>query len=108
MKKLTIAVTTCAFFLVAGGGLAADIEAGAKKAKEVCAACHGADGNSPTPAFPKIAGQHEDYLIRALTDYKIGARKDPVMEGFTKNLSVQDIENLAAYFSRQKGLALKY
>ena len=87
---------------------AADIEAGKKKAAEVCAACHGADGNSQSVDFPRIAGQHADYMRKALRDYKSGARKDPVMAGFANQLSVQDIENVSAYFATQKGVQHKY
>ena len=87
---------------------AADLEAGKKKAAEVCAACHGPDGNSATPDFPRIAGQHADYLAKALRDYKSGARKDPVMTTFANQLSAQDVQNLAAYFAAQKGLQHKY
>jgi len=90
------------------GAQAADIEAGKKKAAEVCAACHGPDGNSQTADFPRIAGQHADYLRKAMRDYKTGARKDPVMSGFANALTARDIENLALYFSTQKGLQHKY
>ncbi len=61
---------------------AANLAAGQAKAKEVCAACHGADGNSQLPDYPKLAGQHSDYLAKALRDYKSGARKNPIMAGF--------------------------
>ena len=75
------------------------------KAKSaVCAACHGADGNSVAPTFPRLAGQHEDYLLKALHDYKSGARKNPIMGGQAANLSEEDMADLAAYFSSQKGL----
>ena len=90
-----------ALALAAPGAFAADLQAGAAKAKEVCAACHGADGNSPTPDYPKLAGQHRDYLEKALRDYKSGARKNPIMAGFAGALSKQDIENVAAYFESQ-------
>lgn len=83
---------------------AADPEAGKKIATEVCAACHGPTGDAPmTPQYPRLAGQHRDYLAKALTDYKTGARQNPIMQGFTANLSERDIENLAAYFASQKG-----
>ena len=108
MKNLVIAVVGSALLLIAGQGIAADIEAGKKKAAEVCAACHGPDGNSPTPAFPKLSGQHESYLEKALNDYKSGARKDPIMSGMAAPLNKKDIENLAAYFSGQTGLKTKY
>jgi cytochrome c553 len=81
--------------------IAADIQAGAAKVKEVCAACHGLDGNSPTPDYPRLGGQHRDYLEKALRDYKSGLRKNPIMAGFAGALSKQDIENVAAYFESQ-------
>jgi cytochrome c553 len=71
-------------------------------AAAVCAACHGADGNSPIPTNPNIAGQHSNYLYKQLTDYKSGRRKNPIMMGIAANLSDADIRNLAAYFSQQK------
>jgi cytochrome c553 len=87
---------------------AVDIEAGRKKAAEICAACHGPDGNSATADFPRIAGQHADYLAKAMRDYKTGARKDPVMSGFANPLTPTEIENLSAYFASQRGLQHKH
>jgi cytochrome c553 len=86
---------------VAGAAAGADIEAGQAKVKEVCQACHGMDGNSATPDYPKIGGQYPDYLAKALRDYKSGARKNPIMAGFAGALSKQDIENVAAYYASQ-------
>ena len=68
---------------------------------EVCQACHGADGNSPSGDFPRLGGQHEDYLAKALRDYKSGARKNPIMAGFAATLTNKDIDNLAAYYASQ-------
>ena len=80
-----------------------DAAAGQEKSK-ACAACHGADGNSPTsPDFPRLAGQHADYLFKALREYKAGTRKNPIMAGQVQNLSRKDLEDLAAYFASQKG-----
>jgi cytochrome c553 len=80
-----------------------NLEAGKAKAAQVCAACHGPDGNKPSdPTQPILAGQHADYLARALTDYKIGRRNNPIMKGFAGQLSKQDIEDLAAWFASQK------
>ena len=81
----------------------ADIEAGKKKATTVCAGCHGADGNSANPAWPKLAGQHSSYLIKQLKDFSIKdpTRKDPMMSGQAKALSESDIINVAYYFSMQ-------
>jgi len=85
---------------------AADPVAGKEKST-VCAACHGPDGNSPSPEFPRIAGQYEEYLYQALLDYKAGKRKNPIMTAQVENLSAADLGDLAAYFASQKGLYQK-
>jgi cytochrome c553 len=108
MKNLLITTVSGALLLISSQGMAANIEAGKKKAAEVCAACHGADGNSPAPAFPKLAGQHASYLEKTLNEYKSGVRKDPVMAGMAAALSKEDIENVSAYFASQSGLKTKY
>jgi cytochrome c553 len=69
---------------------------------QVCAACHAVDGNSATAANPKLAGLNAEYLNKQLTDFKSGARKNPVMSGIVASLSPQDMQNLAAYFSAQQ------
>jgi cytochrome c553 len=101
MTIMRILMLAAAAALATGGAQAADLAAGKAKAKEVCAACHGEDGNSPTPDFPKLAGQHGDYLAKALRDYKSGARKNAIMSGFAGALTKQDIDNVAAYYSAQ-------
>ena len=103
MKNYVIAAVTGAALILSGQVMAADIEAGKSKAAEVCASCHGADGNSPAPNFPKIGGQYRTYLEKALKDYKNGSGKDPVMAGMAANLSAADIDNLAFYYSSQTG-----
>ena len=95
-------------FAVSAQVSAADIEAGRKKAQEVCAACHGPEGNSATADFPRLAGQYADYLAKALRDYKSGARKNPIMAGFAGPLAAQEIENLSAFYAAQSGLQVKY
>ena len=98
-----------ASFLVATAAQGADLNAGQAKAKEICQACHGIDGNSAVPDYPKLGGQYPDYLAKALRDYKSGARKNPIMAGFAGALTAQDIENLAAYYASQPPvLARKY
>ena len=79
---------------------AGDATAGQAKAV-VCAACHGADGNSVVPNWPRIAGQHSTYLERQLGLIKSGNRAVPEMAGIVMNLSDQDFADLAAYFSKQ-------
>ena len=87
----------------------ADTAAGLAKAKEICQACHGLDGNSPTPDYPKLAGQYPDYLAKALRDYKSGARKNPIMGGMAGALTTADIDNLSAYYASQPAaLSRKY
>ena len=68
-----------------------------------CAACHGPRGISTTPQFPMLAGQHADYLLQALKDYKSGARKNAIMNGMAAGLSLAQMKALADYFSRQHG-----
>jgi cytochrome c553 len=93
---------TAALLLVHGSVQAAgDIDAGKTKSAP-CAVCHGADGNSPTTAFPILAGQYQDYLMRAMEDYQTGKRINPIMTGFAAPLTEQDRADLAAYFSSQK------
>ena len=92
-----------ALAIASGVQAAGNAEAGKAKAAQVCIACHGADGAKPsTPDQPIPAGQHYDYLVRALTDYETGARTNPIMKGFAATLSKQDVENLAAWFAAQK------
>ena len=70
---------------------------------KVCSACHGADGNSVSPANPSLAGQQGDYIAKQLADFKANKdRKNPVMYGMAAPLSPQDMKNLGAYFEGQK------
>ena len=86
---------------LAGGAAAANLDAGKKFAGEVCVACHGADGNSNNPDYPKIGGQHPDYLAKALRDYQSGARNNAIMKGFAGMLKGEDIDNVAAWYAAQ-------
>lgn len=71
-------------------------------AASLCVSCHGTDGVGITPSYPTLAGQHEDYLVRALDEYKKGGRKNPIMKGFASNLKDEDIDVIARYFSHLK------
>ena len=103
MNKLIIALVAGAVSLSAqAGGNAANGEALAKKYS--CAACHGADFNKPVdPSYPKLAGQHADYLAHALIAYKRGdganGRSNPIMAGQVKPLSDRDIADISAYLA---------
>lgn len=79
-----------------------DLERGKQIASTVCAACHGADGNSPTPANPVLAGQHGDYIAAQLAAFKSGARPSPIMQGMAAPLSPEDMRNVGAYLAAQK------
>ncbi len=78
--------------------------AAGKEKAAVCAACHGESGVSPAANWPSLAGQHKDYLGRAISEYQSGGRKDPVMAGLVSSLSPEDIEDIAAYYAAQSGL----
>ncbi len=99
MKKLAIAALIAAGFMSSAYG-AGNADAGKGKAA-ACGACHGADGNSLVPNFPKLAGQHAAYLSKQLADFKSGAREDATMAPLAAPLSEQDIADLAAYFASQ-------
>jgi cytochrome c553 len=94
--------------LMAASGVNAETVAKADPAKAqqiastVCVACHGADGNSPAPANPKLASQHPDYLNKQLANFKSGERKSAIMAGMAAMLSPEDMKNVAAYFGGQK------
>lgn len=82
-----------------GGGKFGDPAKGERIAGQVCAACHGVDGNSPLSANPNLAGQHADYLYKQLTEYKSGARANAIMAGMVANLSDEDMRDLAAFYA---------
>ena len=77
--------------------------------KAVCVACHGMDGNSPTPVNPNLAGMPAEYITLQLAHFKAGIRVNPVMQGMSAPLSPEDMKLLGLYFSAQKpkGLAAK-
>ena len=97
MKTALILVSLiCSSLAIAG-----DAELGKAKSA-VCTACHGADGNSVTPIWPKLAGQHEEYTARQLSLFKNGSRKATVMGALVSELSNEDMDDLGAYYSTQK------
>lgn len=107
MIKRIWVLASLGVLLASGSALAGDPVAGQAKSK-TCAACHGTDGNGATPDFPRLAGQYADYLIKSMRDYQSGARKNAIMSPLAAKLSVRDIEDLAAFYSHQQGLAQKY
>ena len=86
---------------------AGDIEKGRTVAVTVCKTCHGLDGVGIDETYPKLAGQFASYMERALLDYRSGARKNAIMQGFAATLSDEDIENVAMYYATLKENRLK-
>lgn len=110
MKKILASTLVLLGTAVSFNAVAVDrIEAGkAAAAKYNCASCHGADYNTPIdPSYPKLAGQHKDYLAHALTAYKRGnapnGRNNAIMGGLAKQLSGDDVKNIAAYLHSLPG-----
>ncbi|MFC5521293.1 c-type cytochrome [Polaromonas jejuensis] len=79
-----------------------DLVKGEASFTAVCASCHGADGNSGTPANPKLAQQHPEYLVKQLQEFKSGKRKNPIMQGFASALSDEDMKNVAYWVTSKK------
>ncbi|MBV8660236.1 MAG: cytochrome c [Burkholderiales bacterium] len=104
MTFKTIHLLLAAACAVSATTYAADSAAGKAKAEQICAACHNADGNSTNPQYPILAGQHPDYIKKALRDYKSGARTNAIMAGMAGPLTSADIDNLAEWFSTQKSV----
>ena len=82
-----------------------DLAQGESKYTAVCAACHGADGNSGIPANPKLAQQHPDYLVKQLQEFKNGKRPSPIMQPMAAQLSDADMKNIAAWVTAKKAKA---
>jgi cytochrome c553 len=100
LRTLTAALLLAASPMLFAQG---NVEAGRTKA-QVCQACHGVDGNGVGDGqYPLIANQHEDYLVKALQDYRSGVRQNAIMAGFAATLSDQDIADLAAFYAAQPG-----
>lgn len=97
MKKVLL-IVCC---LVSSSLFAGDAELGKAKSA-VCATCHGVDGNSVNPVWPKLAGQHADFTERQLKLFKSGERNDPVMAGMVAGLTDADMKNLGAYYASMK------
>jgi len=100
MKKI-IGWVGCGLIAASSAAFAGGDAAAGKAKSATCAGCHGADGISVTPMYPNLAGQKEQYLAKAIGEYKSGARSDATMKAMAAALTDTDIANLAAYFSSQ-------
>jgi cytochrome c553 len=101
MGKIAVLLVAVAAWIVAGNALAAGDAAAGKSKSTACGACHGPDGNSTNPLWPKLAGQHAAYLVKQLEAFKSGERKDALMSPMAAGLSEEDMEDLAAFFAGQ-------
>ena len=110
-------VASSAFSVMANEAAAAkpDLVKGEASFGGVCIACHGPEGNSGTPTYPKLAQQHPQYLVKQLTEFKSGKRANPIMMGFASALSEDDMKNIAYWvgskqakpgFSKEKDLVV--
>lgn len=100
IRLVSIAAMLMPFF--AGAADFGNADKGGAIAGQICVACHGADGNSPLPMNPMLAGQHPEYLYKQLTHFKSGDRKNAVMFAMVANLSEADMRDLAAFYASQK------
>ena len=80
----------------------ADLAKGQEKSTQVCAACHTADGSRGTPANPILQGQHAEYLVKQLTEFKAGKRVNPIMSGMAAALTPEDMKNVAAFYESKQ------
>ena len=94
-----IAMIAAAIALTNMSTAMADAAAAETKAKTLCASCHGPAGISANPLWPNLAGQKEQYLAKAMADYKAGNRNDPTMAPLAKGLGDDEIKDLAAYYA---------
>ena len=102
MNKFVLMAAILCVLAPAGRAYAEGNAAAGQAKAALCAACHGADGNSVNSQFPKLAGQNASYIVQELERFKSGYRKNPIMSGMASGLSDQDMQNLAAWFSSQK------
>lgn len=102
MKKSLVAVFVVIGMVAASGVQAAGDAAAGQARAALCIACHGPGGNSLNPMWPKLAGQHPNYIVKQLELFKAGERKDPMMAPMAVALDDKARADLAAYFSSQK------
>jgi len=79
-----------------------DLAKGQALSTQVCAACHAADGSRGVPAYPILQGQHPEYVVKQLTEFKAGKRKNAIMQGFAATLSEEDMKNVAAFYASKQ------
>ena len=104
MNKIQFAITVVLLSFAPAIAFSAGNADEGKNKSAVCHACHGATGQSVQPIYPNLGGQHQDYLIKTLQNFRDGSRQNAVMSGFAVNLSDADIEDITAWYASQQGL----
>jgi cytochrome c553 len=110
MKSLLILTLLAALSVTASaneakGPAKPDLAKGQEKSSQVCGACHTADGTRGLPANPILQGQHADYLVKQLTEFKAGKRSNPIMSGMAATLNDEDVRNVAAFYASKQAKA---
>ena len=104
MNKIQLTVVASVFSLLPALAFSAGSAAKGQHKSAVCHACHGVNGKSTQPIYPNLGGQHQDYLVKTLQEFRDGTRKNAIMSGFAANLSDADIEDIAAWYASRDGL----
>jgi cytochrome c553 len=110
MKSSNRILACMAFLVLSGAAMAQeakpaakpDLAKGQETSTKVCAACHTNDGSRGTPTYPILQGQHPEYLVKQLTEFKAGKRANPIMMGMAATLSVDDMKNVAAFYAGKR------
>jgi cytochrome c553 len=102
LAAATMLMGSAAFAATEGAPTGPDLAKGQAISAQVCAACHTADGSRGAPVNPIIAGQHPEYLVKQLTEFKSGKRENPIMKGMASPLSEDDIINVAAFYASKQ------
>lgn len=105
MKALSYLASACLLAAASAAQAGGDLERGRQIAEQQCQACHGLDGNSDNPMYPRLAGQHANYLAHSLTQYKSGERSNAIMAPMAAGLSEADIAAVAAWYATRDGLS---
>jgi cytochrome c553 len=102
LSSLLLSASFAAFAAEAPGSAKPDLAKGEAISTNVCVACHANDGSRGSPANPIIQGQHPEYLIKQLTEFKAGKRNNPIMRGIASTLSEDDMRNVASFYATKQ------
>jgi len=104
MNKIKSTFAIALFSLIPAIAFSAGNAAAGQNKAAVCQACHGPTGVSVQPIYPNLGGQHQDYLVKTLEEFRDGSRRNAIMNGFAANLTDADIDDISAWYASQNGL----